>query len=680
MPGQTFETTTPSRAEARSLEGSSGTIPSAPPPEAEMPQLTVFARTALYVVGEGLSLGLFFWALLAGPSATPYSVDNRLPIEERRLLVGMMLGLCGLGMVPVLLAYRRGARALVRSHQVVARLSPVMLLGVLPFLLRWQLWQTRELTLAVMAGLYGLVAYAAFVTAWRAPPIFSESFSDFTRRTVARWLAKTSDFLPALVVVFGVLSYAALFSFFTVQNHRNVLTASFDLGLENNLMWNVVHGGPFMKSSPLGPGTHFGYHATLFAYVIAPIYYFAQRPETLLIFQSVMIGGAAIPLYAFAKRHVGRWSAAVVACAYLLYPPVHGSNLYDFHYLPLGVFFLWLVLYLVEAGHFKWAAFAVLVTLSIREDVAAALVVIGAYLVLAGTRPRAGLVVAAVSAGYFVLLKMILMPRVQGGESFLHQWHALAPDGAKSYGGVLMTVLANPVYTLTSLLEPEKYLYIAQIAAPLAFFPWRRPIGYFLSLPGFFFTLLSTDYLPLVQISFQYTAHWSAFLFIALVANLASLRRASFRGDAQGVFRYRAALAAIALSTVVTSYQYGAILQQNTARGGFGPYKFTSTEEDRQKYADLMSLVAKVPPMAKIVSAENIVPHVSSRPDSYTLRVGIFDAEYLLFSTPVWGEELGNVNKALNGDFGVVEIKGSFVLAKRGYSKDLNAKATRRIR
>jgi uncharacterized membrane protein len=680
--GQTFESSSPvPRSETLATQAELG-AQAMPMALAEgLPALTLLARAALFIVGEGLSVGLFLWALFSGPSTTPYSVDNQLPIDERRVLVGIMLGLAGLGLCAGLfVSLRHGQRGRVRTLQVAARLSPLMLLGLLPFLLRWQLWQTRELTLAVLAGVYGLGAYAAFLTALRAPPLFSASFADYARRATARQLARLRPFLPATLVVLGVLGYSAFFSYYTLQNHRNLLTASFDLGLENNLMWNVVNGGPFMKSSPLGPGSHFGFHATLFAYLIAPFYYFAQRPETLLVFQSAMIGAAALPLYGFAKRHIGRWGAAIVAFLYLFYPPVHGANLYDFHYLPLGVFFLWLVLYLVEAGRFKLAALAVVVTLSIREDVAASLIVVGAYLVLAGTRPRAGMIVAAVSAAYFVLMKMIIMPRFHGGESFLHQWQGLAPEGAKSYGGVLMTVLANPVFTLTSLLEPEKYLYIAQIAAPLCFFPWRRPIGYFLSFPGFFFTLLSTKYLPLVQISFQYTAHWSAFLFIAVVANLAYLRKATFRGDSTGTGRYRASLAAIALATLVCSYQYGAVLQQNTARGGFGPYKFTSTEADRKRFTDLQSLIAKVPPMAKIVSSENIVPHVSSRPDSYTLRVGNFDADYMLFSTPVWGEELANVNKALNGDFGVVEIRGDFALAKRGHPKDQNSKALRRSR
>ncbi len=274
---------------------------------------------------------------------------------------------------------------------------------------------------------------------------------------------------------------------------------------------------------------------------------------------------------------------------------------------------------------------------------------------------------------------MIVMPYVQqGGESFIHQWQGLVPDGARSYGGVLMTVLANPVFTLNSLLEPEKYLYAVQIAAPLCFFPWRRPIGYFLSLPGFFFTLLSTKYLPLVQISFQYTAHWSAFLFIAVVANLAALRKPAADGNLLGRIKQRAWVGAIVLSTLVTSYQYGAILQQNTVRGGFGPYRFTNTEEDRRRYRDLMALIAKVPPMARIVSSENIVPHVSSA--LIPTRCGWACSTPVPVPDPVGGEEYTAANKALSDEFGVIDHRGGFVLAKRGYDKSQNAAVVRKMR
>jgi uncharacterized membrane protein len=453
--------------------------------------------------------------------------------------------------------------------------------------------------------------------------------------------------------------------------------------LENNLMWNVVHGEGFFKSSPLsGPrGSHFGYHATFFSYVMAAYYVFWQKPEALLVFQAVMIAAAALPLYGFARLHLGAWAAALIALAYLLYPPVHGSNLYDFHYLPLGVFFLWSTLFLVETGRYKLAALSVLLTLSVREDVAADLIVLGAYLIVASRRSRAGVVIAVVAAIYFVLMKMVLMPlRLKGDASFIHQWQGLVPAGEGGYGGVLKTVFANPVFTLTSLLEPEKFLYVVQIGAPLCFFPWRRPIGLLCSLPGFFFTLLATGYLPLVQISFQYTAHWTAFLFLALVSNLAWVRGPAFPSDTGGRIRWYSWLGAIAVLTLITSHQYGALLQQGSVRGGFVEYRFGTTDEDRERYRKLYALIDKVPPRAKIVSAENIVPHVSSRPDSYTLRQDLYDAEYLLFELPVRGDERTQVRRALNGEFGVVAVEDPFVLAQRGYPKKDNGPVLRKIR
>ena len=62
--------------------------------------------------------------------------------------------------------------------------------------------------------------------------------------------------------------------------------------------------------------------------------------------------------------------------------------------------------------------------------------------------------------------------------------------------------------------------------APLAFFPWRRPIGLLCTLPGFFFTMLATKYPALTRLGFQYTAYWTSFLFLAVVANLRWLDRA----------------------------------------------------------------------------------------------------------------------------------------------------------
>jgi uncharacterized membrane protein len=645
--------------------------------------LSGLVRAFSLIFGEGMSLGLCCWALLSSPRVQSYALENRLPVRERVELLAAAFGTGALGLL--LAALYLGistSGSLRRLQEISARLAPLLVAGILPYMFRWQLWQARELTFGILVTVLGFALHAAILKSLQAPPLFGARLLPL-QRLLARLARRWEPWLPATLVVLGALGYAAFFSYFTVANHRNLRTASFDLGLEDNLLWNVLHGGQFMKSSPLvGPvGSHFGYHATFFAYVIAPFYALYQRPEALLIFQSVMIGAAVLPLYALAKRYVSKWAACLVGLAYLLYPPAHGSNLYDFHYIPLGVFFLWLTLYLLETRRYKWTILAVVLTLSVREDVSAALIIVGAYLIFSGRNPRGGIAVASAAAVYFFLMKGVVMPRfLEGGQSFVHQYAGLLPPGERGFGGVMKTVLANPVYTLTSLLEEEKLLYIVQIGAPLCFFPWRRPIGLLCSLPGFFFTLLATGYPPLIQISFQYTAHWTAFLFVALLANLAWIHKPAFAGDLAGTIRQRAWLSTIVLLTVFTSYQYGAILQQNTARGGFGPYVFKTSPEDRANYQKVLALIAKVPPRAKICSSENLVPHVSSRPDSYTLRVGVFDAEYLLFSLPSSGEEAANLRPALAGAFGVVQVLEPYVLAKRGHSKELNPSVMSRVR
>jgi len=65
----------------------------------------------------------------------------------------------------------------------------------------------------------------------------------------------------------------------------------------------------------------------------------------------------------------------------------------------------------------------------------------------------------------------------------------LVPQGGKGFGSVVMTVLANPAFTMSTLAEMDKLIYMLQILVPLAFIPFRRPIWLVLAIPGFFFTV-----------------------------------------------------------------------------------------------------------------------------------------------------------------------------------------------
>ena len=132
----------------------------------------------------------------------------------------------------------------------------------------------------------------------------------------------------------------------------------------------------------------------------------------------------------------------------------------------------------------------------------------------------------------------------------------------------MRTVLGNPFYTLETLLERAKLLFLLQFFVPLAFLPLRRPIVLLLIVPGFFFTLLSTGYQPLIEISFQYTFFWTVFLFIGLVETLAYFRRSAATPAAGETARPRRAVRA-RLRDAPGQLPDGAVFQHHTARSGF---------------------------------------------------------------------------------------------------------------
>lgn len=642
---------------------------------------------------ELVSLGLCLWQMRSSDAVSTLVRSNELgPGPVRWGGTGSVAVVAAaLGVALALGAIAWGRKYVCLLQAFAARATPLLLAALLPPMFEWRAWVDRELTHVLYVLAVVLATKKLVHVSFSAPSIDTNRHPECAA-IVAR-LARTRDDFRAigrslprnmafLVVLAGAVGYAVLFSYYTIVHHRNVLSASLDMGLEDNLVWNVLHRGPLFKSSPLGGPTasHLGFHATWFAFVLAPIYALRQNAETLLMIQAALLGGAAIPLYLLGRRYVGPWQAALVALCYLFYPGLHGSNLYDFHYLPLGPFFMWFVAYFVESRRWIWATVFIVLTLSVREDVAVGMGFLGGLLLLAGRRPKDGLFLLFVGAGYFLVMKGIVMHKAMGGsDAFVHQYRLLIPEGDSGFSGVVKTILSNPLYTLSTMMERQKLIYFLQIALPLAFLPFRRPIGLWAAAPGLLFTLLSTEYPPLLMISFQYTAYWSAQLFPASLLNLRWMDQRVREGAHSPAWK-ASWIAALILATLATSYQYGAVLQHEITMGGFGRYHFGSDASDYKRRADLAVLLRQVPARAKIVATENVVPQVSNRPDAYTLRIAVFDADYILFRLPAAQFEREHVLDVLQNDsFGIVEESGEFVLAKRGHSTEKNAQFISRM-
>jgi uncharacterized membrane protein len=197
-----------------------------------------------------------------------------------------------------------------------------------------------------------------------------------------------------------------------------------------------------------------------------------------------------------------------------------------------------------------------------------------------------------------------------------------------------------------------------------------------LAIPGFVVTLMTTGYVPTTSISFQYTTHFIPFLFAAAVLAI------EFRARRLGRAAARASVIALCLGVLCQSYVFGAILQHETFTAGFNQLAFAMTPAEQKRYADLQAILAKIPPRASIAATEQEVPHVSNRPNVFTLKITAGRAEYLLVNRyHVSGEARQHIEEVLKiQPYDVVVTQGEHVLFRRGKMSDEAQRAFRALR
>ena len=206
--------------------------------------------------------------------------------------------------------------------------------------------------------------------------------------------------LPPLLVVAGAVAYAIYMSVFTLRMHGRFQTYNFDLGQYDNLFWNLLHGHP-LRMSPLGLDQQLDGPAE------------PRRPLGLLLHPDLCAEAGRDDAARAAVVHAGpggdpdlslrgppaaaRATPALIALAYLMYPPMHGMQFYDFHMQPMASTFVLFVIDFVDARRYWLCALAFAIAITCREDISVGLAILGAFLMLSGYRLLPGLVIAIVA-------------------------------------------------------------------------------------------------------------------------------------------------------------------------------------------------------------------------------------------------------------------------------------------
>src|SRR4029079_17012040 len=154
--------------------------------------------------------------------------------------------------------------------------------------------------------------------------------------------------------------------------------------------------------------------------------------------------------------------------------------------------------------------------------------------------------------------------------------------------------------------------------------PLRMKRFWFLLFPGFFVTLLSTGYEPVVNHRYQYVTHFTPYVFIGSVLVLERLRAL------HGSIRQGAALGALWAGTFFATHQFGA-LQTDYFHFGGGKVSFEYTAKQREALKNLHEVAATIPPEATLAATEVDAPHLAERHSLFSLKYAPEGDEYMLY-------------------------------------------------
>jgi uncharacterized membrane protein len=644
--------------------------------EARVARDAELSRSARIVALASVIFGAIgLWTQLAfrSPWLDAFLLENEIDPSRRIQILAVLVGTSAFGALlafGALVFFRKKAWPTAEVESWLWFLCPLMLLPLGPMLFRPKVWLGRhDALLPLMVLVLLLFEVLAFRSLTHVPP----SVVSWWKEATGQIPEKARRHGPLVVVIVAGALYAAFFIFYTLRWHYKLRTGNYDLSINNNLMFGGLHG-KFLHSTlvfPKEPAKYLANHVKLGAYLFLPIYALFPRAETLFVIQSIFIGFGAVPLFLFARRHLSDAMAMLIALAYLAYYPLHGASFSEFQAVPVAAALIFVVIWAADARRHKTLAVALVCALLMREDVSVGLAVVGAFLLLTGYRPGPGLAIMTSSTAYFLLLRFYVM-EAAGSWWFPNMYKDLWADGEKGFRSVIKTALSNPTFTLGKIIVEKKIHYMLHLLVPLAFLPVRRWYLWAALLPGAFLTLLVTNYEPPITFSFHYVMHWAPYLFVAAVLALVALRE----GPLFGPERQRAAVATMVAGSVVLSYHYGAFARrEGSFKAGFSKIEFTYTEQEYDRYQELLELTSVIPKDASVAATEKCGPHLSSRLEMFTMRNGPQTADWIVGSSRELklSKTRPTLREALeSGRYGVMKRIGDFALMKKGYPTDGN--------
>jgi len=387
--------------------------------------------------------------------------------------------------------------------------------------------------------------------------------------------------------------YTIIFTFFSIEKHQ-AYHSGIDLAVYEHVLWSTINQGTFFSSTLEGVNT-FGVHFSPILFALIPVYILHPATETLLVLQTLLLGGAALPLFFIARHFIDDKAGVIVAFSYLMYPALHGVNLTDFHVICFAPLFFFSAFYFLKTENFRLFFLFVLLLACTREDlipISVMLCVYGAWQAKQSSRDyKTYLIIAGILAAWFLIVIGVIMP-------------ALIPAGSSAGGHIFQYQKMMEGFGHYQI---NRLTHAALLLTPILLLPLLSPDILFIGLPGFLEIFLSPS--PYYySIEYQYSALIIPCLFIATVKTLSTIRNF----DQHHIScLYKPILCCL----LISGFFCMLLFSPSPLRSGPFSKSYDPTITEHNLAMD--EILESIPPDVAIGSQEDILPHISRRPNLY---------------------------------------------------------------
>ncbi len=426
-----------------------------------------------------------------------------------------------------------------------------------------------------------------------------------------------SKYRYEILTGFLICCYILYFTVASFLRYKNFYTGRFDLGNMDQTVWNTIHGNIFQLTNPDGTNnvSRLSQHADFLLVLLAPFYLIWEDPRMLLLIQSIVIGLGAIFIFLIAKNTFKEKSISIAfVFSYLLYPAIGDSNLYDFHSDSLIPTFFLGAFYFLKKKKYIWMTIFLILAGLCKEEIWLLISIFGIYVIISKKKRILGGIISVLSLILFFLLFLVIIPHFHNGAHFAFSYYS---DFGTTPSQILKTIVLSPNKTFSTLLAPDRLLYLSQLFMHVGFLSIFAPLYLIIPLPELLLNLLSTKP-ELHEIYYQYTGPITPFVFISFLNGVFYLK------NKLKLPSNKLIATVIILLALISSYFFGPLPFDRNSNTDM----FDKPLQDRDKIANFLSQIDK---KYSIAASNNLGSHLSHRENIYTIPVGVEQADIVTF-------------------------------------------------